>query len=279
MDAGREKKCCDVTRQMIDLYLALCEHCQLKEKTPKRALVVRPIHSQYVNSRCQVDLIDMRSEPDGYYRVIMNYQNHLTKFTILRPLKNKTSEEVAYQLIDIFCMFGAPFILKSENSREFTNKIIQNFADVWPRMKLVHGKPRHSESQGSVERSNQDVRDFLVVWMADNNAKTWSEGLRFVQSKGNRALHSGIMTSPYGAMFGTAQRIGLGDSELTEHMYCSTETEEELEQLFNAGMNNGRDKEDKEEANQQDRKDEDENRTNDTSEGTVEKRDNKMITV
>ena len=58
-----------------------------------------------------------------------------------------------------------------------------------------------------------------------------------------------------------------------------TETEEELEQLFNAGMNNGRDKEDKEEANQQDRKDEDENRTNDTSEGTVEKRDNKMITV
>jgi len=41
-------------------------------------------------------------------------------------------------------------------------------------------------------------------------------------------------------MFGTAQRIGLGDSLLTEDMHCSTETEEELEQLFNAGMNNGR---------------------------------------
>jgi hypothetical protein len=32
-------------------------------------------------------------------------------------------------------------------------------------------------------------------------------------------------------------------------MYSSIETEE-LQQLFNAGMNNGRDKEDKEEANQ-----------------------------
>jgi len=62
-----------------------------------------------------------------------------------------------------------------------------------------------------------------------------------------------------------AQRIGHGDSLLTEDMYCSTETKEELEQLFNAGMNNGQDKEDKEEANQQDRKDEDENQTNDTS--------------
>ena len=73
-------------------------------------------------------------------------------------------------------------------------------------------------------------------------------------------------------MFGTAQRIGLGDSLLVEDMYSSIETEEELEQLFNAGMNNGRDKEDKEEANQQDRKGEDESQTKDTSEETVEKK-------
>jgi len=45
-----------------------------------------------------------------------------------------------------------------------------------------------------------------------------------------------------------------------------------MEQLFNAGMNNGREKENKEEVNQQDRKDEDENQTNDTSEERVEKK-------
>jgi len=176
-------------------------------------------------------------------------------------------------------MFGAPFILQSENGREFSNKIIQNLADMWPGMKLVHGKPIHSQSQGSVERSNQGVRDMLIAWMSDSNTKTWSEGLRFIQSKKNRALHSGIKTSPYEAMFGTAQRIGLGDSLLTEDMYWSTETEEELEQLFNAGMNNGRDKEDNEEANQQDRNDGVENQTNDTSEEKVEKKDDKKVTV
>ena len=152
--------------------------------------------------------------------------------------------------MDIVCMFCAPFILQSDIGREFANKEIQNLADMWPGMKLVHGKPRHSQSQGSVERSNQDVRDMLVAWICDNNTKTWSEGLRFIQSKKNRAVHSGIKTSPYEAMFGTAQRIGLGDSPLTEDMYSSIKTEEELEQLFNAAMNNGRDKEDKEEADQ-----------------------------
>ena len=61
-------------------------------------------------------------------------------------------------------------------------------------------------------------------------------------------------------------------------MYSSIETAE-LEHLFNAGMNNGRDKEDKEEANQQNRKDEAENQTNDTSEETAGKKDNKKFTV
>ena len=200
MEVELKKKYCNVTGQVIDLYLALCEQCQLK-KIPKRGLVVRPILSHYMNSRCQVDLIDMQSEPDGYYRFIKNYQDHLTKFTILRPLKSKTVEEVAYQLMDIFCTFGAPFILQSDNGREFVYKIIQNLADIWPGMKLVHGKPRHSQSQRSVERSNQDFRDVLVAWMSDNNTKTWSERLRFKQSKKNQAQHSVIKTSLYEAMF------------------------------------------------------------------------------
>jgi len=165
--------------------------------------------------------------------------------------------------MEIFCTFGAPFILQSDNGRDFANKIIQNVADMWPGMKLVHGKPRHSQSQRSVEGSNQDFRDMLVAWMSDNNTKTWSEGLRFIQSKKHRALRSVIKTSSYEATFGTAQRIRLWNSLLTEDMYCLTETEEELEQLFNEGMNNGGDKEDKEEANQRGRKDEDENQTND----------------
>jgi len=34
----------------------------------------------------------------------------------------QTAEEVAYQLVDIFCMFSTPFILQSDNGREFANK-------------------------------------------------------------------------------------------------------------------------------------------------------------
>jgi hypothetical protein len=242
MEAEINKKYCNVTRTAIQIYLSLCEQCQGKKKMKKKGLVVAPILSNHMNSRCQIDLIDMQTEPDRDYRFILNYQDHLTKFTILKPLKTKTAEEVAYNVMDIFCIFGAPFILQSDNGREFSNKIIEAFKDLWPGLKLVHGKPRHSQSQGSVERSNQDVRDMLVAWMLDNKTKQWSEGLRLIQSKKNRALHEGIKKSPYEAMFGSKQRIGLAYSSLERETYEILDSEEDLERILD-GMVSGTDQE------------------------------------
>ncbi|XP_050303513.1 SCAN domain-containing protein 3-like [Anthonomus grandis grandis] len=233
MDSELKRKYCNITRQIIEVYLLLCKECQLKKKVQRKGLVVKPILTNEMNSRCQVDLIDMQSEPDQDFRFILNYQDHLTKFTVLRALKTKTAEEVAYHLLDIFCLFGAPMILQSDNGREFENRIVENLAEMWPGLKLVHGKPRHSQSQGSVERSNQDVRDMLVTWLADQNTTKWSEGLRFMQSNKNRSLHTGLTKSPYEAMFGTPQKIGLKDSSLPKELLSNIKTEEELQKLCN----------------------------------------------
>ncbi|XP_059146922.1 tolloid-like protein 2 [Physella acuta] len=46
--------------------------------------------------KCQKDLIDMQSKPDGKYKFILSYQDHLTKFILLRALETKRAEEVAY---------------------------------------------------------------------------------------------------------------------------------------------------------------------------------------
>jgi hypothetical protein len=39
---------------------------------------------------------------------------------MIRPLKSKTAEEVALQLVDIFSILGAPVLLHTDNGREFT---------------------------------------------------------------------------------------------------------------------------------------------------------------
>ena len=37
------------------------------------------------------------------------------------------------------------------------NSVITELSAMWDGLKIVHGKPRHSQSQGSVERANRDM--------------------------------------------------------------------------------------------------------------------------
>lgn len=59
----------------------------------------------------------MQLNPDNNYKCIM------IKFVILRPLKFKRVDEVAYCLFDIL---GASNILYLDNEREFVNAVISD---------------------------------------------------------------------------------------------------------------------------------------------------------
>ena len=94
----------------------------------------------------------------------MVYQDHLTKFVVLLPLQRKSADEVVNHLLDIFSLFGFSHILQSDNGRGFKNiNPATLIRDKWPECKIVHGKPRHPQSQGSVERVNKDIKKVLMV--------------------------------------------------------------------------------------------------------------------
>ena len=97
------KKFANITQESLNLFKALCVQCQRKRKrVTTKGVVVKPIISKDYCSRAQVDLIDMQSMAKAQYKWIMNYQYHLTKFCVLRPLTSKPASEIAYQLFDIF---------------------------------------------------------------------------------------------------------------------------------------------------------------------------------
>lgn len=68
--------------------------------------------------------------PDGDFKFIMHYQDHLTAFSVLRALTSKRALEGGFQLLDIFLLIGAPHILQSDNGREFTANVIKEVKDV-----------------------------------------------------------------------------------------------------------------------------------------------------
>jgi transposase InsO family protein len=112
-----------------------------------------------MNSQCQVGLIDMQSNPDRDMKFILVYQDHLTKFVLLRSLHSKRADEVAYHLLDIFTTFAAPNILHSDSGREFCNQIMNSLCKMWNDIKIIHGKPRHSESEDGSKIDNIRITD------------------------------------------------------------------------------------------------------------------------
>lgn len=244
---GRDKmekilsaKYANITRNVIMLFNSLCMECLKKKGRPcTKGVVVKPILSKDYGSRGQVDLLDMQSMTSGNYKWIMVYQDHLTKFCVLRPLTSKRAAEVAHQLMDIFLLLGAPSILQSDNGAEFTASIITELKLMWPDLLIVHGKPRHPQSQGSVERLNSDVKNMLIAWMNDNKSNEWQIGLKFVQFSKNASPHSAIQQTPYKALFGCDPRVGLRSISLPEETLQRMVSEDDLFAAFNTAVTVG----------------------------------------
>jgi hypothetical protein len=78
-----------------------------------------------------------------------------------------------------------PHILQSDNGREFTADI-KELKVFWPDLAIVHGKPRHPQSQGSEERSNADIHGMIVSCMRDNDTTKWAVVSKFIQFQKNR---------------------------------------------------------------------------------------------
>ena len=122
---------------------------------------------------------------------------------------SKRAPEIAYQLFDIFSIFGAPSILQNDNGIEFVNSVITKLSAMWDGLKIVRGKPRHSQSQGSVECAKRNIEDMLMTWLQPNSTIHGGDGLRFIQVMKNRAYHEGIKCSSYEAMLGQTMKVGL----------------------------------------------------------------------
>ncbi|CAF0975898.1 unnamed protein product [Didymodactylos carnosus] len=91
---------------------------------------------------------------DGLFKFMLDYQHDFTKFCVLRPMKTITTAEAAYNLLNIFTMFGGTAVLQSDYGREFVTKVIEELGGMWKGLAIVHGRARHPKTQGSVERCN-----------------------------------------------------------------------------------------------------------------------------
>ena len=124
--------------------------------------------------------------PDDEYNYIAHYMDHWSKFHVLWPLMRKSAIKVATGLVHkVFPYFGLPKILQSGNGREFVNEVIREVLKSWPReVTKINGRPRHSQSQGLVEKGNHLVEiQAMKCEHKDSGIAPWTDWLPRIQCK------------------------------------------------------------------------------------------------
>ena len=120
---------------------------------------------------------------DNEFKYIIHARDHYSRFSWAIAAKRKDAITVRNFLIRIFSEYGSPKILHTDNGGEFIANVINQLIKACPTMKIIHGRPRHPQFQGSVERGNQELKKKIWAWMNDTQRTDWSNGLHFILCK------------------------------------------------------------------------------------------------
>ncbi|GBC52214.1 KRAB-A domain-containing protein 2-like [Rhizophagus irregularis DAOM 181602=DAOM 197198] len=190
-----------VKKKIIEEFVNHCEICVPRRTMSKSTLAARPIVAKRFLSRVQMDLVDLRQYSDNDFKYILHVRDHFSRYSWAKPLTSKEPAAIAGILYEIFCQFGPPIILQSNNGKEFTAQIIKNLVDLWPGLKLVNGRPRHPQSQGLIERANSILEKKIGMWMEQNNSINWTLCLNYVIFTMNNTICRATNKTPYEIVF------------------------------------------------------------------------------
>jgi len=130
---------CGISRRYVQEWLEKQENYQFHLIQP-REKVLRPIGDKKINSRAQIDLIDMQKfkSPQNHNRgFLFVYIDVFSKYVYVRAITEKTALKNEEALKDIlatnYVKTGEyPRLIQSDNGKEFVNKkptiLLQNFS-------------------------------------------------------------------------------------------------------------------------------------------------------
>ncbi len=87
--------------------------------------------------------------------------DHLTRFVVLAPFKDRTARVVAHALVThLFCPFSTPLVILSDNGAEFRNAVVSEIYSQFG-IKQTFIVAYHPASNGLVERANRKILEVL----------------------------------------------------------------------------------------------------------------------
>lgn len=136
--------------------------------------------------------LPVTSESNEY---ILSVHDVLTKYLILIPLKDTSSETIIENLFDHYIYtFGSPKQILTHQGQNFISELVQNFENLF-RIRHIKTTAFHPQSNGALKRTHGTIKDLIRTAMSDLHTE-WDKTLKFISMAFNTMQHEGTGYSP-----------------------------------------------------------------------------------
>ena len=184
--------------QDVDRYCRECGTCQ-KAKLPmpvRSTLTNIPIGRPWQMIAIDILEVPVSTKNNRYLLVIQDY---FTKWADARPLKDQTAVRIKAELVKLFCTYGIPEIVHSDQGRNFESSVVQSTLDAFGVVKS-RTTPYHPQGDGMVERFNRSLLQLLRTYV--ERQEDWEQHLPLALYAYRTATHTSTGVSPFQLMYG-----------------------------------------------------------------------------
>ena len=181
-------------------YIKRCANCQrIKIQAGKREMVVRDMPNLW--EIISIDLMGPYTESKKKNKYALVICDVASKFSEIIPLQKATSQIIVDHLFKIFCRYGFPKNIISDNGPQFISEIYDSFCQKF-NCKIDYIIPYHQQSNPA-ERLIKEAKEHIQMYLADRgNTQNWDEHLDEFIFSNRHNINNTTGFSPAKLMFG-----------------------------------------------------------------------------
>jgi hypothetical protein len=195
-------------KKSVASYVANCLICQEKNhtQTDQRHTLVTT-NDGFPFQRISIDFVGPLQPSTTGCKFLLTVKDTFSRWMEAFPIVNATALEVAAKLeSEIFCRYGVPEVIHSDQGRQFTSRVMQSLARVM-NIKLTV-TPAYNPKSNPVERAHRDLGAMLRALCRDQPGN-WQEVLPQALFAMRTAVNTSTGLAPYQLLFGRDASVPL----------------------------------------------------------------------
>jgi hypothetical protein len=188
-------------KNRIAEYIKTCTICQRVKpdnRKPPGLMQSSPVGAPW--EILYMDLMGpyVKSHPGGYTFLLVVIDD-FTKWVEIFPLRDATAARIGKVLEEnVFCRFGMPKYLVSDNGTNFTSNIMAYFCSQWG-IRQRFTSPYHPQSN-LTERANRTIKTMIRAYLEGQPHNKWADNLSFISLAINNSKQESTRYSPANLM-------------------------------------------------------------------------------